>query len=118
MKNNNYAKHLIIEKIRQTKQGKRIPKLDEYPFEVIQEIHEARAKNLELSEEEFNKWIVSKNFYANGISLSVIAYILHTTSEWVRQLEKKAISKLRRPNLGGRLKKYKDICINTEISEL
>jgi len=65
---------------------------------MIQEIHEARAKNLELSEEEFNKWIVSKNFYANGISLSVIAYILHTTSEWVRQLEKKAISKLRRPN--------------------
>jgi len=117
MQNKEVLKQMLINKIKQTRQGKKIPKLNDYPLEAIQEIYDARVKNFQLSEEEFSRWILSKSFYANGANLAVIAYVLNLTIERVRQIEQRAIKKLNHPNIGKDLKAYKEISINTQISD-
>jgi len=104
MQNKEQLKQTLINKIKQTRQGRKIPKLNEYPLEAIQEMYDARVKNFQLSEKEFSKWILSKSFYANGANLAIVAYVLNLTTERVRQIEQRAIKKLNHPIIGKSLR--------------
>lgn len=115
MQDRDKQKQFLIQKIRQTRQGRKIPKLDEFPLEAIQEIYDARVKNFELPPDRFYKWILSKNFYANGANLAIIAYVLNITTERVRQIETKAIKKINHPLIGRKLRKYMEISVHNEI---
>lgn len=115
MKKKEYKRQLLIEKIKQTRQGRKIIGMENLPFKAIEELYEARVKNFELSPDEFNKWLLDKSFYANGVNLSIIAYVLNITTERARQIEFRAIKKMNHPLIGKPLKDYVELSVNSEI---
>ena len=112
----NLSKDDILRRIRATKQGRSmINAMSKLPYPQLQDIYEARVRFLNSSEEEFNEWLKKKCFYAEGLNFSIIGFIMDITKERVRQLETMGFKKLRRPDAGGKLKKYIGICVNSEI---
>ncbi len=107
-------KEIIIKKIKKTKQGKSL-NLENMPYLKVKDIYEARLRYLTLTETEFNIWLSKKTFYAEGLDLGVISFIMNLTRERIRQLEAIGVKKLRRPATGGFLKKYVNMHINSEI---
>jgi len=108
-------KEYLVYEIRKTRQGKKIYKLETFPLATIAEIYQARKNCSLLSPEDFNIWLRTQSFYANGANLNIVAYVLNLTTERVRQIEKASFKKLIHPRLGLRLKNYMEMSVNPEI---
>lgn len=110
------SKDEILKRIRNTKQGKNLVRtISDIPYPQLLDIYEARLRFLNSSEKEFNEWLRKKSFYAEGLNLSIISFIMNLTRERVRQLETMGFKKLRHPNIGGELKKYISTHVNSEF---
>ena len=112
----NLSKDDILKRIKATKQGRNLVRIiSDIPYPQLLDIYEARLRFLNSSEEEFNEWLRKKSFYAEGLNLSIIGFIMDLTRERVRQLETMGFKKLRHPNIGGELKKYISTHVNSEF---
>jgi len=90
------------------------PKINTQRFQdihptLLKKIYIARQIYKNSTYEDFDFWLKYQDFYDGGLTLSTIAYILGMTRERIRQIEQKAIAKLRHPKFAKQIRKlYKE----------